>query len=142
MTEVEFYHGAPDKLAAACQLAGELYRQGRKVIIYAPEPAVAAHVDRMLWTQPAIAFTPHCRSDSPLAAETPIVITGALDDTPFDEVLVNLDGDLPPSFARFQRLIEVVGVDEADRAPARERYRFYRERGYPLRSRDLSLPRP
>lgn len=141
MTQVDFYHGAQDKLVAACQLIGEFFREGRKVIVYAPEPGVAARVDRVLWTQPAIAFVPHCRSDSPLAGETPIVITADLDATPFDEVLVNLDGDLPPGFARFQRLIEVVGPDEADRAPARTRYRFYRDRGYPLQTHEFPLVR-
>ncbi|GAB4176754.1 MAG: DNA polymerase III subunit chi [Rhodocyclaceae bacterium] len=138
MTRIEFLHDAPDKLAAASRLIGEFYRQGRRVVVHAPDPQLAQRLDRTLWTQPAIGFVPHCSADSPLAAETPVVIAARLPDGIHDGVLINLDGELPPGFARFERLIEIVGSDEADRVPARERYRFYRDRGYPLASRSLA----
>lgn len=138
MTSIDFYHGANDKVQAACRLIGELYAEGRKVLVYAPADATAAQVDRLLWVQPSIGFVPHCRSDSPLAAETAILIGASLDDTRHHDVLVNLDGDLPPAFSRFERLIEIVGTDDADRQPARARYKFYRDRGYPLTTHDLN----
>lgn len=138
MTSIDFYHGANDKVQAACRLIGELYAEGRKVLVYAPADATAAQVDRLLWVQPSIGFVPHCRSDSPLAAETAILIGASLDDTRHHDVLVNLDGDLPLAFSRFERLIEIVGTDDADRQPARTRYKFYRDRGYPLTTHDLN----
>lgn len=138
MTSIDFYHGANDKVQAACRLIGELYAEGRKVLVYAPADATAAQVDRLLWVQPSIGFVPHCRSDSPLAAETAILIGASLDDMRHHDVLVNLDGDLPPAFSRFERLIEIVGTDDADRQPARARYKFYRDRGYPLTTHDLN----
>lgn len=138
MTSIDFYHGANDKVQAACRLIGDLYAEGRKVLVYAPADATAAQVDRLLWVQPSIGFVPHCRSDSPLAAETAILIGASLDDTRHHDVLVNLDGDLPPAFSRFERLIEIVGTDDADRQPARARYKFYRDRGYPLTTHDLN----
>jgi len=50
-------------------------------------------------------------------------------------VLVNLHAEPPPFFSRFERLAEIVGVDDV---PAgRERFRFYRERGYEMRTHDL-----
>jgi DNA polymerase-3 subunit chi len=107
-------------------------------MVYAPGEAVAAQIDRLLWTQPPTGFVPHCRSASPLAAETPVVIGASIEEVSHHDVLVNLDGDLPPAFARFERLIEIVGGDTADRLPARERYRFYRERGYPLSAHNLT----
>ena len=138
MTSIDFYHGANDKVQAACRLIGDLYAEGRKVLVYAPADATAVQVDRLLWVQPSIGFVPHCRSDSPLAAETAILIGASLDDTRHHDVLVNLDGDLPPAFSRFERLIEIVGTDDADRQPARARYKFYRDRGYPLTTHDLN----
>ena len=138
MTRIEFLHDAPDKLVAACRLIGELYGQGLRIVVYAPDAQTAQRLDRSLWTQPAISFVPHCAADSPLAGETPVVIASSLDGAAGDAVLINLDGELPPGFARFERLIELVGADEADRLPARERYRFYRDRGYPLESRSLA----
>ena len=54
--------------------------------------------------------------------------------TPDDnqEVLVNLAPVVPDFFSRFVRVAEVVPLDEAHRAAARENYKFYKERGYVL----------
>lgn len=138
MTQVFFYHGAADRIAAACALLGGAYAKKRPMLVYAPEREVASSVDRMLWTHPALGFVPHCRADSPLAVETPILITDALDAIPQTERLMNLSRDIPPGFARFQSLIEVVGQDEADRNAARDRVKFYKERGCEVRYFDLS----
>ncbi|MBL8416802.1 MAG: DNA polymerase III subunit chi [Dechloromonas sp.] len=138
MTQVFFYHGASDKIAAACALLGGAYAKKKPMLVFAPEKEVADNVDRSLWTQSALGFIPHCRADSPLAAETPILITDNLDQLPQDERLMNLSQVIPPGFSRFQSLIEVVGRDEADRESARERVKFYKDRGYDVRYFDLS----
>lgn len=138
MTSIDFYHGAADKIQSACRLIGELYAQGRRVLVYAPEDGLATQVDRLLWIQPVTGFMPHCRSGDALAGETPILIGDSLDDTAHHDVLLNLDGELPPAFSRFERLIEVVGLDEADRGPARQRFKFYRDRGYAIAAHDLT----
>ena len=137
MTSIDFFHGASDKVQAACRLIGELHAQGRKVLVYAPAENLAERLDRQLWVQPATGFLPHCRVGAALAAETPVVICGSLDDATHHDVLINLDGDLPPVFSRFEHLLEIVGTDEADRGPARERFKFYRDRGYAITAHDL-----
>ena len=48
------------------------------------------------------------------------------------ELLVNLQRDVPPFFSQFEQVVETTGPDEATRALARNRYRFYKDRGYPL----------
>jgi DNA polymerase-3 subunit chi len=53
-------------------------------------------------------------------------------------VLVNLHPEPPAFFSRFERLAEVVGADDEQLAAGRARYRFYRERGYELKSHDWS----
>lgn len=138
MTEVFFYHGASDKIAAACALLTGAYAKKKPVLVYALEQEVAGSVDRMLWAHAALSFVPHCRADSPLAAETPILITDTLDTIPQDERLMNLSREIPPGFSRFQSLIEVVGQDESDRLAARDRVKFYKDRGYEVRYFDLS----
>jgi DNA polymerase-3 subunit chi len=138
VTSIDFHHGASDKVQAACRLIGELYAEGRKVLVYAPAESLTAQVDRQLWVQPATGFVPHCRLGDALAAETPVVIGGSLENAAHHDVLVNLDGDLPPAFSRFDRLVEIVGTDEADRGPARERFKFYRDRGYAIAAHDLA----
>lgn len=138
MTEVFFYHGAADKIAAACALLGGAYAKNKPVLVYAPDSEVANGVDRMLWTQSALSFVPHCHGNSPLAGETPILITDNLDKVPQDDRLMNLSQEVPPGFSRFHSLIEVVSQEPADRDSARERVRFYKDRGYEVRYFDLS----
>ncbi|MBL0352741.1 MAG: DNA polymerase III subunit chi [Candidatus Dechloromonas phosphoritropha] len=137
MTQVFFYHGASDKIAAACALLGGAYAKNKPVLVYAPDNDVANDVDRMLWTHSALSFVPHCRSGSPLAAETPILITDNLDQLPQDDRLMNLSEVVPPGFSRFHSLIEVVGREETDRGSARDRVKFYKDRGYEVRYFDL-----
>ena len=67
----------------------------------------------------------------------PIVIGGSLDDAAHHDVLLNLGDELPPAFSRFEQLVEIVGTDEAERGPARERFKFYRDRGYAIAAHDL-----
>jgi len=138
LTQVFFYHGASDKIAAACALLGGAYAKRKPMLVFAPDKAIANSVDRMLWTQPALGFVPHCQADSPVAAETPIVITDSLDSIPQDERLMNLSQVVPPGFSRFQSLIEVVGQEEDERSAARDRVKFYKDRGYEVRYFDLS----
>jgi len=138
LTQVFFYHGAADKIAAACALLSGAYAKKKPVLVYALENAVASSVDRMLWTHSALSFVPHCRADSPLAAETPILITDKLESIAQDERLMNLSQEIPPGFSRFESLIEVVGQDENDRTAARDRVKFYKDRGYEVRYFDLS----
>lgn len=138
MTEVFFYHGASDKVAAACALLGGAYAQKKPMLVYAPENDVASGVDRSLWTQPALGFVPHCRADSPLAGETPILLTDNLDAPAQTDRLMNLGKAVPPGFERFQRLIEVVGQDEDDRQAARQRVALYKQRGCDVRYFDLA----
>lgn len=137
MTRIDFYHDAPDKLQTAARIVAKAFGQGQRVLLFAPDRALAERIDRLLWSQPPTGFLPHCRDDSPLAAETPVLISGRLDPIAHEEVLINLDAAVPPGFSRFQRLIEIVGRDEADKAPARERYRFYLDRGYAISRHNL-----
>jgi len=138
LTQVFFYHGATDKIAAACALLSGAYAKKKPMLVYALDNTVASSVDRMLWTHSALSFVPHCRADSPLAAETPILITDNLETIAQDERLMNLSQEIPPGFSRFESLIEVVGQEESDRTAARERVKFYKDRGYEVRYFDLS----
>ena len=137
MTRVDFYFNAADKLQVACRLAGKAAARGTRMLIYAAEPETLQRIDRLLWTWPATGFVPHCGARDALAADTPVLMDTATDAAPACDVLLNLAAHTPPAFERFERLLEVVGRDDGDRQLARERYRFYRERGYALADHDL-----
>lgn len=137
MTRVDFYFNADDKVEAARKLAVKIHRAGKRALFYAVDGRVAGELDAAIWTRDKLAFIPHVRCGHPLAKETPILIGTEADELASPDVLVNLEIDRPPFFSRFERLIELVGRDEADRLAARERYRFYKERGYEINNVDL-----
>ncbi len=143
MTSIDFYFNADDRLGVACRLAGKALQQKKRVLIYAPQPEMAQKVDRLLWVSNATSFIPHCYAHDPLAAETLVLI--ASDDAPQAaacEVLVNLSPECPPFFERHERLLEVVAQDDEGRQSGRARFKFYRDRGYALRSHDLAKAGP
>ncbi len=138
MTQIDFYTHVDDKLQTACRLASKAFQQRLRVMLFCPDGDSAQRLDRILWTTPATGFVPHCFQTDPRAGVTPVIIDTD-GTTPFhDEVLVNLRDDWPPFFSRFQRLVEIVTLDDGDRLRGRERYKFYRDRGYDIRTHDLS----
>jgi DNA polymerase-3 subunit chi len=137
MTEITFYTHADDPLDVARRIAAKAYGQGKQVMIYAPDAAVADAIDRLLWTTPALGFVPHCRDSDALAGETPVLIGTHADALNSADVMINLHVEQPPAFARFERVVEIIGQDEAGLEPGRARYRFYQTRGYALKTHDL-----
>ena len=138
MTQIFFYHNTPDRISAAAALIGKAYAQRKPILVYAPEREVADALDRQLWVQPPTGFIPHVGSASPLACETPVLLTADLETPSQTDRLFNLLPDVPPGFARFTSIIEVVGQEEDERQAGRNRVRFYKERGYAVQFIDLA----
>jgi DNA polymerase III subunit chi len=131
MTRIDFHSNVGDSLLYACRLVRKAYQAGQPTIVLAEPPRLRAF-DEQLWTFSPLDFVPHCMADSALAAQTPIVLTSSLDQVPHHQVLLNLGFEVPAQFARFERLLEVVGTAHDELNAGRERYRFYRDRGYAL----------
>lgn len=141
MTRIDFYLNAPSRLHVACKIAAKAVGQNLRVVVMAPDEALAREIDRLMWTTPATGFLPHCFSTDPLASETPVVIARNGATLPHDDLLLNLGSNPPDAFSRFKRLVEIVsGDDDADKQAARQRFRFYKDRGYELHHHDLGTP--
>jgi DNA polymerase-3 subunit chi len=138
LTTIDFYFNAEDRLQVACRLAGKAAGQKKRMLIYAPEAELASRIDKLLWTWPAVGFVPHCAVHDLLAADTPVLIAADAQTPPGCDLLLNLGTECPPHFERFERLLEVVGADDAERQSGRGRYRFYLERGYKIANHDLA----
>ena len=137
MTRIDFYTKVDDKLRFAGKLCAKALAQKLRVDVYAPDRALAAQFDRLLWSDSSTGFIPHCPADDPLAAETPVLIHTSEGEMLHDTLLINLDAAWPPFFSRFQRVIEIVSTDHDDATAARDRFRFYRDRGYALQTLDM-----
>jgi DNA polymerase III subunit chi len=139
MTRVDFYvledgtEQARERFA--CRLVDKAWRLNHTVFVNTASPAEAERLDELMWTFSDGSFLPHILDmpgiDAGLAAATPVRV-GAGEPTFEAELLVNLDGAVPLFFSRFERVAEIVGGDDTQRALGRERFRFYRDRGYAL----------
>lgn len=138
MTRIDFYTGSSDKLRTACQLSHKAMQNGLKTVISVPDAASCDALDRLLWHYPDTAFIPHCASDAAEAERTPVLLSRGDDRFPHHDLLISLHDQCVPYFSRFERVIEIVGTDAEDSRLGRERYKFYRDRGYELRHFDLS----
>ena len=138
MTKVDFYSGVDDKLRTACKLSHKAMQNGLRVLLHTPDEATAGALDKLLWHYPATAFMPHCRSHEASAAEMPVVVGHDSEPFPHSQVLISLHTTCLPFFSRFERVIEIVSRDAEDARLGRERFGFYRDRGYEIRHFNLS----
>ena len=136
MTTIDFYTHVGDRLAVAARLVAKALAAHGSARVLTPDATTTDELDRLLWTVPATGFLPHCRIGNALASQTPVLVDHVLEHTGPAAVLVNLHPEPPPFFSRFERLTEIVSLDEV--AAGRARYKFYRERGYELRTHDMS----
>ena len=136
MTAIDFYTGVADPLRIAAKLVAKAYQQHGSARVLTPDGPATAALERMLWQEPQVSFVPHCRLASPDAAETPVLIDDILEHAGPAAVLVNLHSEPPPFFSRFERMVEIVGAQDEQVSAGRARYRYYRERGYELRTHD------
>ena len=140
MTEIAFHFNAPDRLAYVCRLLRKAVAADAQLVVLGP-PDQLDRLDSDLWTFSATDFVPHCRAQAEpeLVAASPVVLATQTEGLRHRQVLVNLGVEVPAGFERFERVIEVVGLDDADRQLARTRWRHYTDRGYTMTRHDLTL---
>jgi DNA polymerase-3 subunit chi len=142
MTQIDFYvlqpGAAGSRWLLACRLAEKAYQQGRRVFLQTDSADAAHRVDRLLWTFRDGSFLPHGLMGETDPRRTPVMIGHGDVGGDEQEVLINLSADVPPFFSRFERVIEALDQDQATLDAGRRRFRFYRDRGYPLQHHDIS----
>lgn len=144
MTQVDFYILDSDsddaRLRLACKIVDKATQLENHVFIHATSDDEARQIDELLWTFSQGSFIPHriVRGELTEPPLEPVLIgvnqqpgTGRWD------VLINLAGDVPEFFSRYQRVAEVVDANAVRREQSRERYRFYRDRGYKLNTHQV-----
>lgn len=139
MTRIDFYVLATADLRrrfdVVCKLAEKAVRADERVIIHATDHAVLNSLDEHMWAYRAESFLAHqvvSESDAEQAPNLPVHLSA---DVPAADrsLLINLAPEVPHFFSRFARTLEVVDQSTSVREAGRERYRFYKHRGYPLK---------
>lgn len=137
MTQVTFHLGASDKALYLCRLLRKAYRQNARVRVLA-EQGELARLDSALWTFDPLEFIPHACLESGATptgamAKTGIWLTHLHQPWPDAleraDTLINMTHEIAPQAGEFDRVIELVSDDPADKAAARQRWRQYKELG-------------
>ena len=138
MTDVAFHFNAPDRLAYACRFLRKAVGLGAKVLVTG-SPGTLAQLDAALWSFSPVDFIPHCSlaDDARLIEASPVIFSDSIQPSVHRQVLLNLADFVPEGFEEFARVIEIVDSDDAGRQLARNRWRFYTDRGYSITRHDL-----
>lgn len=141
MTRVDFYltgdtrpHAA---MRLACRVSEKAWRLGNRVYLHVASPADAQRLDELMWTFRDVAFVPHELADTGAGDPPPVIIGHGEPPADQHDLLVNLTDAVPGFFARFERVAEVIGAGDTERAQGRARWKHYRERGYELESHEV-----
>ncbi len=141
MTRVDFYvlktSDPKARAVTACRLAEKACGQGLKVYVHTESENDSQQLDELMWTFRAGSFLPHAIHTAVQGDTPPVLIGHDHEPTSHTDVLINLGAEIPLFFGRFQRVAEVVDQRAELLAQSRERFRFYRDRGYELNSHQL-----
>jgi len=142
MTQIDFYilseQSSQNGEQLSCRLAEKIYKLGNRLYIHTATQADAKRVDDMLWTYRDGSFLPHeIYQDEQASTDTPIIIGHDPEPSCKADVLINLAPAVPLFFSRFERVAEIISQQAEEKTSGRERYRFYRDRGYTLKTHNL-----
>ena len=139
MAQVDFYILPEDNslspLLYTVRLVEKAFRLGHRLYVHTGSEAETRALSEQLWQRDG-ALLAHGIDPSDPPQKILVSHQGQTGD--HDDVLVNLAGTIPPFFDRFQRVAEIVPGKPESRSQSRENFRFYREKGYALKTHNIS----
>lgn len=143
MTQIDFYilgSGPDEANGFACRLAEKAFQSGHRIYLHTRSANDARQIDQQLWTFRAGSFVPHALLEGGDAAVgTPVIVGATRAPADQNDVLINLSDEIPPDYARFARVAEVVAGTEPSKDAARQRYRSYRDAGHSVQSHQIDV---
>ncbi len=140
MTKVDFYilqSAQPrDALLYGCRLAEKAHKRGMSIYLHCADAAQGKAVDDLLWSFSPESFVPHNLKTADSHAS--IVVAWDQEPPAGGDLFINFAPKIPDFFSRFARLGEIVCQAPDWLSPSRERYRFYKDRGYPLNTHKIA----
>ncbi len=141
MTEILFYilgeNATIDKYGFSCRLVDKIWRGGRRVYLHTNSNHESRNLDRLLWAFRQNSFIPHGLLGEVDPKLNPVLIGNGAEAGDEHDVLINLATAVPGFFNRFERVAEAIANSQEEKQMGRNRYRFYREQGYPLETHKI-----
>jgi len=144
VTQVDFYVLEPqaqgNRFLLACRITEKAWRSGHRVYLHTLNQHECQHLDRLLWTFRELSFIPHAPIHSnPDLQRNPVLLGWDEQIGSEHDVLINLHPQVPTFFSRFERVVELIDNEAEVRTAGRQRYTFYKSRGYPLNTHKINL---
>lgn len=124
-----------DPLLLVCELAKRAYAGEQPTLILARSQDQAETLDEKLWDFDAHAFIPHQLAGDDDDAITAVLIVPPGIAAADRALVINLRDDCAPGL--FERVLEVVPADEAQRLGSRERWKTYKQAGFEVAKHDM-----
>jgi DNA polymerase-3 subunit chi len=124
-----------DPLLLVCELAKRAFDSGQPTLILARSLDEAERLDEKLWEFDESAFIPHQIAGDEDDAITPVLIVPPDISTADRSLVINLRDDCAPGL--FERVLEVVPADEAQRTGSRARWKTYQHAGFEVAKHDM-----
>lgn len=144
MTRVDFYvlsdTSEAGRVELVCKLAEKACGRAQKVHLYSSDRQLLREIDARLWDFRPLSFIAHRLLPESYVLNSddndPVLLSSSEPGSDRN-VLMNLDNEVPPFFSRFERTLEIVNKAPEIQAAGRDRYRFYKQRGYPLQHHNV-----
>ena len=124
-----------DPLLLVCELAKRAFESTQPTLILARSADQADALDEKLWEFDENAFIPHQLAGDDDDALTPVLIVAPGTQTPDRPLVINLRDECAPGL--FERVLEVVPADDAQRLGSRERWKTYKAAGFEVNKHDM-----
>ena len=124
-----------DPLLLVCELAKRAFESGQPALILARSADQADALDEKLWEFDEQAFIPHQIAGDDDDAITPVLIVAPGTTTADRALVINLRDECAPGL--FERVLEVVPADDAQRSGSRERWKTYKAAGFDVAKHDM-----
>jgi len=142
MTRIDFYVLPGDEPKGreqlACRLADKAYQLGHRVYIHTDNTSQTQQMDKLLWTFRQNSFVPHALLEDGEESPPPVILGNSDEPGDHADVLINLSHAVPEFFSRFERVTEVISQIPEHVKLGRDRYKFYKDRGYELKTHKLN----
>jgi DNA polymerase III subunit chi len=139
VTDAVFHVMVPDRVHYTCRLLRKAIGAGARVAVVG-DPDTLRQLDGALWTFSQLDFLPHAWSDSHanLQSASPILLARLPSQVVGWPVVVNLGGEPVPNAALHEKVIEIVGEQDAELALARQRWKSYQAMGLSPRRHEVA----
>ena len=124
-----------DPLLLVCELAKKAFEAGQATLILARSFDQAEQLDEKLWEFDEDAFIPHQIAGDDDDAITAVLIVPPGVDAADRPLVINLRDACAPGL--FERVLEVVPADEAQRLGSRKRWTTYKAAGLDVAKHDM-----